>query len=172
MCFNIQGQPNFAFSLISDKYIKMNAQFVLPAIEESHTISNVSTFVGDLGLVVKNPKTGNITIIKISSQDHSVAVGSSFTIIKNKAVTVQVLDKISITVDNEQTSGLKDSSAWLYINCKGFGIKVRFYKKHLDMFLTKTSGLTKESDGIIGKLNLNLVAMLSIPYNHRSVPHC
>ena len=51
MYFSIQGQPNFAFSLISDKYIKLNAQFVLPAIEEGHTISNVSTFIGDLDLV-------------------------------------------------------------------------------------------------------------------------
>ena len=39
LCFSIQGQPNFAFSLISDKYIQLNGQFVLPALEESQTIS-------------------------------------------------------------------------------------------------------------------------------------
>ena len=33
-------------------------------------IANVSTFLGDLGLVVKNPKTGNITVIEVSAQDH------------------------------------------------------------------------------------------------------
>ena len=43
MCFSIQGQPNFAFSLISDKYIQLNGQFVLPAPEESHTIANVGS---------------------------------------------------------------------------------------------------------------------------------
>ena len=59
MCFSIQGQPNFAFSLIRDEYIQLNGQFVTPAKEESHTIANVSTFLGDLSLVVKNPKTGN-----------------------------------------------------------------------------------------------------------------
>ena len=152
ICFSIQGQPNFAFNLINDKYIKLNAQFVLPAEEESHTISNVSTFLGDLGLVIKNPENGSTTIIKVSAQDHSVLVDNSLTIVKNKPVTIQVSNKVSITVDSHvQANKLKDASAWLYINTKDFGIKVRFYKKHLDMFLTKTSGLTKDADGIIGK---------------------
>ena len=152
ICFSIQGQPNFAFNLINDKYIKLNAQFVLPAEEESHTISNVSTFLGDLGLVVKNPDAGITTIIKVSAQDHSVTVDNSLTIVKDKPVTIQVTNAVSITVDSHvQADKLKDASAWLYISAKGFGIKVRFYKKHLDMFLTKTSGLTKDANGIIGK---------------------
>ena len=87
MCFSIQGQPNFAFSLIRDEYIQLNGQFVLLAEEESHTIANVSTFLGDLGLLVKNPETGNTTVIKVSAQDHSVAVGDSLTIVKDRPVT-------------------------------------------------------------------------------------
>ena len=151
MCFSIQGQPNFAFSLISDKYIQLNGQFVQPAEEESHTIANISTFLGDLGLVVKNPETGNTTVIKVSAQDHSVAVGNSLTIVKDKQVTVNVFDTVSITVDTKlHPSGLKDTSTWLYINAGGFGVKVMFYKKHLDMFLTNTTRLTKEAGGIIG----------------------
>ena len=48
MCFSVQGEPNLAFNLISDKYIKLNAQFVLPAKDGSNIIANVSTFLGDL----------------------------------------------------------------------------------------------------------------------------
>ena len=151
MCFSIQGEPDFAFNLISDKYIKLNGQFVLPAEEESHTISNVSTFLGDLGLVITNQKTNSSTVIKVSAVDHSVLVGNSLTIVKDRPVTVNVFDKITISVDaHVQTKRLKDESAWLYISTDGFGIKVRFYKKHLDMFLTKTNGLTKEAHGLIG----------------------
>ena len=87
LCFSIQGQPNFAFSLIRDKYIQLNGQFVQPAEEESHTIANISTFLGDLGLVVKNPETGNTTVNKVSAQDHSVAVGNSLTIVKDKQLS-------------------------------------------------------------------------------------
>jgi len=154
MCFSIQGQPDFAFNLIKDKYILLNGQFVLPAEEDSHTIANVSTFLGDLGLVVKDPDTGITTIIRVSAQDHSVLVGDSLTIIKNKPVTVDISNTVSISIDNNiQPSKLKDESAWLYITTNSdFGLKVRFYKSHLDMFLIKTSGLTKEAHGLIGKI--------------------
>ena len=151
MCFSIQGQPDFAFNLISDKYINLNGQFVLPAKEESHTISNVSTFLGDLGLVITNQKTNTTTVIKVSAVDHSVLVGNSLTVVKDKPVTVDVFDKVTTTIDAKvQANRLKDESAWLYINTDGFGIKVRFYKKHLDMLLTKTNGLTKHAYGLIG----------------------
>ena len=151
MCFSVQGEPDFAFNLISDKYIKLNGQFVLPAEEESHTISNVSTFLGDLGLVITNQKTNSSTVIKVSAVDHSVLVGNSLTIVKDRPVTVNVFEKVSTSVDaHVQTTRLRDESAWLFISTDGFGIKVRFYKKHLDMFLTKTNGLTKDAHGLIG----------------------
>ena len=151
MCFSILGQPNFTFSLISDKYIQLNGQFVLPAPEESHTIANVSTFLGDIGLMVKNPDCGNVTKIKVSAQDHSVTVGDSLTIIKGKPVIVDVFDKIQITVyATAEANVLRDASTWLHINTEGFGIKVKFYNKNLNMYMTETSGLTKEANGIIG----------------------
>ena len=151
MCFSVQGEPDFAFNLISDKYIKLNGQFVLPAEEESHTISNVSTFLGDLGLVITNQKTNSSTVIKVSAVDHSVLVGNSLTIVKDRPVTVNVFEKVITSVDaHVQTTRLRDESAWLFISTDGFGIKVRFYKKHLDMFLTKTNGLTKDAHGLIG----------------------
>ena len=151
MCFSVQGEPDFAFNLISDKYIKLNGQFVLPAEDESHTIANVSTFLGDLALVIVNRNTNSTTVVKVSAVDHSVLAGNSLTIVKDKPVTVNVFEKVTINVDAHiQTNRLKDESAWLYINTDGFGIKVRFYKKHLDMFLTKTNGLTKDAHGLIG----------------------
>ena len=175
ICFSIQGQPEFAFSLINDKYIQLNAQFVLPAKEESHTISNVSTFIGGLGLAVMNPETDNTVIIKVSAQDHSVEVDNSLTIVKNKPVIIQVLNTVSITVEShDQTDKLKDASAWLYINTKDFGMKVRFYKEHLDMFLTKTSGVTKGADGIIGKniFYYTKIEVYTYIFLYRSISHC
>ena len=140
--------------MISDKYIQLNGLLVEPAEEESSKISNVSTFIGGFGLVMKNVKTGKPTIIKVDAQDHSIAVDSNVIIVKDKPVTAQVFNMINITVDtNVQVDVLKDASAWLYINTEGFGIKMGFYKKHLDMFITKTVGLTKEANRLIGKFN-------------------
>ena len=151
MCFSVQGEPNFAFNLIKDQYIQLNAQFVLPAEDESHTVGNVSTFLGDLGLAITDPETGNITIVKVSAPDHGVLVGHSLTVVMDKPVYVDVSKTVTIKIDAyAETTKLKDESAWLYINTDNFGIKVRFYKKHLDMFLTKTNGLTKDAHGLIG----------------------
>ena len=156
LCFSVQGQPNFAFNLIDDPYIQLNAQFVLPAEDESNVIANVSTFLGDLGMVIQNQHTAasKAVVIRVSAQDHSVKVGNSLTIVKDEPVVVNIFNHmVTIGVStNKQTSNLtNDESAWLYINTEGFGIKVRFYKKHLDMFFTKTTGLSKDVHGLIGE---------------------
>ena len=115
MCFSVQGEPDFTFNLISDKYIKLNGQFVLPAEDESHTIANVSTFLGDLALVIVNRDTNSTTAVKVSAVDHSVLAGNSLTtIVKDKPVTVNVFEKVTVNVDAHiQTNRLKDESAWL-----------------------------------------------------------
>jgi len=138
--------------MIKDKYIQLNGQFVSPAEEDSHIIANVSTFLGDLGLLVRNPETGNTTSIKINAKEHSMLVGNSLTIVKDKPVWVDVDGSVTVRVDDyEQDSKIRDETAWLHINTNvGFGLKVRFHKSHLDMYLTKTSGLTKEAHGLIG----------------------
>ena len=156
MCFSIQGEPDFPFSLINDKYIQLHGQFVQPVEGESHTISNVTTFIGGLGMLVTSPKTSDSLAIKVSAIDHSILIGSSFTIVKNKPVTVNVSSTVLIHVDaNVQATTLKDESAWLYINTDvGFGMKVKFYKKHLHLFLTNTTGLTKIAHGLIGEISI------------------
>jgi len=59
---------------------------------------------------------------------------------------------VNVNVDHrKQIKDMKDGAAWLYINTDfNFGLKIRFYKKHLDIFLTKTGVLTKEAHGLIG----------------------
>ena len=106
-------------------------------------------------MVVYYQDTDKAVVIHVSAQDHSVLVENSLTVVKDKPVFVDVFNsKIIINVNtNMQTTKLtKDESAWLYINTEGFGIKVRFYKKHLDMFFTTTSGLRKKAHGLIGEL--------------------
>ena len=115
MCFSVQGILNFAFNLISDKYVQFNAILILPAEDESQTISKVFTFLGELGLVVKSPKTEHPTIIKITAHDHSVMVDNVFTFLKDKLATVKGSNGVQVTVDSKAQPKLKDVSAWLSI---------------------------------------------------------
>lgn len=156
LCFNVQGEPNFPFSLISDKYVQLNGVFVLPAEDESHNISLGASFIGMLGIVLESTVTGKVNIIKVSAQDRSVTVtDSTLAVVNNKQVNLDVTETVLISVHNVNLPDGKDKYAWLRINTNlGFGLTVRFYKKHLDMFLTDTSGLTKKAHGLIGKQHL------------------
>ena len=154
LCFSVQGQPDFMFSLIKDHYVQLNGQFVSPSEDESHTIGNGSTFMGSLVLLLRHPVTGKSLTIRASAQDHTVMVHGSVIAVKDKPVAIQVTSSLTVNITfdaKQQTNTVKDHSAWVYINTElGFGIKVRFYKHHLDMFLTDTSGLTKDTHGLIG----------------------
>jgi len=156
LCFSIQGQPDFMFSLIKDKFVQLNALFVLPdKDEESETIANVSTFMGKLGLSLQCPLTGKSTNIRVSAQDHSVSVAEAIAFVKDRPVTVKVSKdfNVSIAVDSNVQSDLRrDESAQLnIISDFGFGLQVTFYKKHLNIFLIDTNILTKKAHGLLGK---------------------
>ena len=155
MCFSVQGIPSFTFNLIKDKYIKLNAQFVLPAKEESHTISNVSTFLGNLGLLLRCPITGNTKPILVSAEDRTIKVGDLVTTVQKKALVVDIKGKllqVSVSINpNEDPHKPKDESPWLHvITDLGFAMDIKFYKKHLNMFITNTTGLTENAHGLIG----------------------
>ena len=154
LCFSVQGQPDFMFSLIKDKYVNLNAKFVLPTGDKSNTISNVSTLIGDLGLTLYNPVSGNTTAIKVSAQDQSVSIDDSKAIVKDMPVSVKLFRNFSVTISidkDEEKNTLKDETAWVSINTElGFGLSVKFYKKHMDMILTDISALTKSAHGMIG----------------------
>ena len=81
LCFNVQGEPDFIFNLISSKYINLNALFARPAVEESRSIDADSTFVSDIGLLVKSKHQKKPVKIKISASDHSVDVLGSHTLL-------------------------------------------------------------------------------------------
>lgn len=154
LCFNVQGEPDFPFSLIRDKHIQLNGVFVLPAEEESDSISHGASFLGMLGMVFWSPVTGRVNIIKVFAHDRSVVVGdSTLTVVNNKKVNLDITDVAVISIHDVTLPGdTKNVFAWLSINTNlGLSFTVRFYKKHLDLFLTNTSGLTKEADGLIGK---------------------
>ena len=154
LCYSVQGQPDFMFSLINDKYVQLNAQFVLPASDEINTIANVSTFLGNLGLLLRSPGTGKSVIVKVSAQEHSVHISDETVIVKDVPVQLKISSDLNVTttVDDKVQDGVKEKTSWLYLNTEiGFGMKIRFYKKHLDMMITTSDGLTTKADGLMGK---------------------
>jgi len=154
--------------LIKDKYLELNAQFVLPASDESNTIANVSTFLGNLGLLLRCPITGESVAVKVSAQDHTLQIGDETVTVNNVPVHVMINSDFTITtkiVYDEEQEIETDETAWLYLNTEfAFGMKIRFYKKHLDMMITKSDRLTSEADGLMGKYKIGLQLSMWLMY--------
>ncbi|XP_065889207.1 uncharacterized protein [Dysidea avara] len=152
LCFSVQGEPDFIFNLFSDLNIQMNAKFASPTPDESRYLVKSSTFIQQLGLMIK--EHDDITHVKISSLDHSVMVQNTLVTVEDKLVTISIINgstKISVTNEIDEMP-TKDETNWVDINSDiGFALKVKFVKNHLDMIITKTSGLTKYVHGIQGQ---------------------
>ena len=107
LCFNVQGEPDFPFNLISDKYVQLNGVFVLPAEGERGNISSGATFLGMLGVVVRSPVTGKVNNIKVCGHDRSIVVGdNTLTVQDKKQINLQIAEVVIISV---RTIDLNDS---------------------------------------------------------------
>jgi len=57
---------------------------------------------------------------------------------------------ITTTFDDKVQENVKDENSWLYLNTElGIRMKIRFFKKHLNMVITKCDGLTDRAEGLI-----------------------
>ena len=156
LCFTVQGIPEFIFNLFSDVHLQLNAKFALPQDEESRSILNSSTFIQQLGLIIKHPISNTSAKIKISALDHSIFAADSHITVKRYPVTVAIINNtVTTTVESVSTDPDHDETAWVQvITDVGFSLKLKFVKKHLDYVITDSSGLTSKAHGIQGKNTL------------------
>ena len=155
LCFSLQGEPDFMFNLFSDVNIQVNAKFSLPHSDESHSLINGSTFIQEMGLIFRTANNKNLTTkMKLSALDHSVTVSGHVVTVSNKPVTITITKGTLQIATSEETSvttkSLDETALVTIISDVGFGVKVKFVKKHLDMIISDTSGLSKKAHGIQG----------------------
>ena len=100
MCYSLQGEPYFAFNLISDPIISINSYFIPP--EEGKNLSEFATFLGDIGILVQPEECrdscdpDDITKIAISAADSSIIIKGSKTELKDRNVQVLVANGTAI----------------------------------------------------------------------------
>ena len=152
LCFSVQGIPEFIFNLFSDVNLQLNAKFSKPSFEESRSLVNGSTFIQQLGLIIKHPISAVTTKVRISALDHSILIADNFIIVKDNPVTINITDNtVQTTVETVSANPNHDESAWVtIITDVGFSLKFKFVKKHLDYIITDCSGLTAQAHGIQG----------------------
>ena len=154
LCFSVQGEPEFVFNLFSDVNLHLNAKFSKPSVEESRSLMNSSTFIQQLGLIIKHPISDVVTKVKISALDHGIQISDGFITVKEYPVTINTINNtVTTTVETVSTNPDHGETAWVTIMTDvGFSLKFKFVKRHLDYVITDSSGLTSNTHGIQGMI--------------------
>ena len=76
LCYTVQGEHGFAFNLISNKKLYMNAMFVPDALREE------VTWIGSLGIVVEEThyQGSNTTRIRFESKVNEIHINDKVTL--------------------------------------------------------------------------------------------
>ena len=136
--------------------LQLNAKFSEPSVEESRSLMNSSTFIQQLGLIIKHPVTDYVTKVKISALDHSIFLPDNFIIVKEypRPVTIKISNNtVTTIIETVNANPDHDKTPWIsLITDVGFSLKFKFVKRHLDYVITDGSGLTENTHGIQGTI--------------------
>ena len=152
MCFSVHGEKDFSFNLISNDKFLMNAYFIQDAIRDE------ITWIGSLGIIVKNTSSlysENATIkLRFDAVDKSIHVG------RKAVLYAQEIEKIvlgsghsrRLVISHADTRSPQQKRIEVFVSLEDAGLSftVRFVKDHLDLFWHNVENQPKNSHGIIG----------------------
>lgn len=133
LCFTVQGEHDFVFSLISTKRVSINSLFVADSVREE------ITWMGALGIVVQgeNYHGENKTSLRFDAKTKTVSVGAKLTLEAGGIDTLHFKNgKLMITEKDPEDKGqdLKHPSVCVNLEDVGLHFHVTFYGEHLDIF--------------------------------------
>ena len=146
LCFSLQGEHGFVFSLINGPQFHMNALFI-PDAERPEV-----TWLGSLGMVIKNNhfKQSNTTKLRFVASEKMVYVGDK---VKLNVRSVERLkfSRGKLTI-NEVKKGTEVSRPEIHVNLEDLGLDfiIRYTKGHLDIVWNNIAQQPKDTHGIIG----------------------
>ncbi|XP_065896424.1 uncharacterized protein [Dysidea avara] len=155
LCYSVQGLAYFAFNLISDPTININAYFIPP--EKKENFKEYATFLGDIGIMIQpnncegKCKTEDITKITISASDRSVLLDGSRTVLSDRPVHVMV-DNTTATIQlGEKLKKGEHPNMIVSVKKPTLSFKVNFVNEHLDLVVMDDNGISDDCHGIMGQ---------------------
>ena len=152
LCFTVQGEHGFAFNLISNEHLHMNALFVPDSQREE------VTWMGSLGIVAhyatNSYQGNNKTSLKFDAKGEKVHIGDKITLDAHGIHSLVFRNgKMFITEASEQ----KEAYPSVTVNMDDVGLHftIRFVREHLDIYWNDVAAQSLESSGLIGMLPRN-----------------
>ena len=147
LCYTIQGEHGFTFSLISNEKIRMNARFVPDSRRDE------VTWLGSIGIVIHKSgyKRSNTTTLRFEAIKNTIHIGDKITL---KAMNIEKLTfsnrKLTIS-EAPPIEGFKYPAVYVDIRDVALSFTIKFVNEHLDIFWHSTGQETSDSHGLIGE---------------------
>ena len=145
LCYTVQGEHSFAFNLISNEKVQMNALFVPDSRREE------VTWIGSLGIVVKNAhfQGSNTTRIRFDARVNLIHINDKVTLEAKNIETITFHNgKLHIS-EGPMIESFHYPSVRVSLEDQGMKFTVNFTGEHLDMMWDKLEG-NEHSHGLIG----------------------
>ena len=147
LCFTVQGEHGFAFNLISNEHLHMNALFVPDSQREE------VTWMGSLGIIAHyatNSYQGkNKTSLKFDAKDAKVHIGEKVTLEARGIHSLVFKNNKMFITEAEQ----KEVYPSVTVNMADVGLHftIRFVGEHLDIYWNDVAAQSPQSSGLIGR---------------------
>ena len=146
LCYTVQGEHGFAFNLISNKKVYMNAMFVPDAHREE------VTWLGTMGIIVTNNgyKKSNMTHLRFEAIKNRIHI--------DEQIVLEARNIEQITFENGKlkiseappTEGYKQPFVRVDLKDVELSFSIKFMTEHLDLYWHSTGQKVADSHGLIG----------------------
>ena len=146
LCYTVQGEHGFAFNLISNKKVYMNAMFVPDARREE------VTWLGTMGIVIKNSgyKKSNMTKLRFEAIKNKIYIDNQMSLdARNIEKITFEGGKLKIS-EAPPTEGYKQPLVRIDLKDVELSFSIKFMTEHLDLYWHSTGQKLTDSHGLIG----------------------
>ena len=147
-CYTVQGEQGFAFNLINNKQLIMNAKFVPDARREE------VTWLGSMGMIIRNSNYAglNDTKLRFEAQEKTVYINDKVVLNAKNVERLTFSDGKMKISEAAPVAGFHYPSLLIDLKDVEVSFTIKYTNQHLDMFWHSTGKKVANSHGLIGKL--------------------
>lgn len=148
LCYTVQGEQGFAFNLINNKQLIMNAKFVPDARREE------VTWLGSMGMIIRNSNYAglNDTKLRFEAQEKTVYINDKVVLNAKNVERLTFSDGKMKISEAAPVAGFHYPSLLIDLKDVEVSFTIKYTNQHLDMFWHSTGKKVANSHGLIGKL--------------------
>ena len=147
LCYTVQGEHGFAFNLISNDKVYMNAKFVPDAYREE------VTWLGTMGIVVNNNgyKKSNMTKLRFEAILNKIYIDDQMVLDARNIEKITIENGKLVISEDAPTEGYKQPFVRVDLKDVELSFSIQFMTEHLDLYWHSTGQKTADSHGLIGR---------------------